>query len=1264
MAAIHSTKPISKTDTSSETTFNKAKWLLAGASMVAIATATTGTANAACVPAPANGVTTTCDETDLNAPLFFDDLNVTFSHTTPGNTMVSGVAGTAIYLNGNGAQNLTITDDLDASIAGGFGIDVSTFTDTANPGSVTIDTTAASVVSDLTAIEGWILGTATGDLTITTGDITSNSGIGIFGVTLASGGSVAIDTTAGSVSSNGAGILVDHDGTGDTTIITADVTSTISNGLQINHSANSGDLTIDTSAGAVSADDDGININQDGTGAVTVTTADVTSANDDGIFITTDAATLGDVTLDTTAGTVTSNGAGGGDRGIEVINAGAGTVSVITADVSVAAGDSINIVGTANSGDISLDTSQGTVTSGIYDGIQVTQIGTAAISITSGVVNAGTGAGAHGIEVLASTSATDVTIDATAGAITTANGDGINVDHDGTGAVSVTTADISATGGDGVYINGDTTTTDLTIDTSAGTVTGDQGGIFSSNGGTGPTTIITADVTSTGGFSIAVQAYNAATAGDMTIDTTAGAVSVGAGGIGIAARNFGAGANTNVSTGDVSGGAFGILAISYGVNTVNVDGAVTGTTTGITSYSVTGSNITISATGSVTGPVAIITDSAPPGAAVNDTITNAGTIDGGVTTLLGDDTFTSTGIVTAASIVNLGADNDTANIGGTFDGTLDLDTGNDILNITDLAGIGNGTFDGNAGTDDINIVGTTGNFDAGDFSNFENLGIDNSIVTLISNGTFAQTNVINSGSLDLGGQTLTSLVNVDGTSTLSGSGNIVGNTVVDGTINLAATDLIDITGNLTLNGQLDTDYNAGAVGSVNVSGTATTGALQTVNLTVIDPTGLSHGTVIPVIVTGGGTTHNGSGLATDNFAGLDFAVSTLGNNLVLTAAANFNGTPSGDNNVDNAANAIQSLATTPGAFAANPFLFTLASAPTLADMQQGIDELSPADGGSIPSVMKSNARLLADAVPTACFDNRPSASDQTCADISNGGRVWGSVGFANEKGDRQQLTNNDLNESDHDTTQIAIGGMYAATQALTVGGGLAYQDSSFEESGRTLMDGSADGFGVFGHVNYQMSNMEVYGAVGHNKLSFDHSRAIPLLTATASASHDASTTFVKAGVRGAVAIRPTTIFIPEASITHLTGSVDGYQETGTPAGLSVEGFDVESTFGAFGGRLEARNLGGAGAATKANGYLGYTYLADFNNDDQLMRASFQGGGNSFDTLLASEGDSSHLINAGVHGYFGNGFEYQLDVSKRLNDEADETKISVRVGKGW
>lgn len=833
-----------------------------------------------------------------------------------------------------------------------------------------------------------------------------------------------------------------------------------------------------------------------------------------------------------------------------------------------------------------------------------------------------------------------------------------------TGGIDIDTRDITTTNGFAIAARQFAATGgNIDIDTTAGTIAAGFTGVYADNQSTASDTMVTsADVSSAIGHGINVN-HRVTNNGNISIDSTAGTIAAAV--TGIAAYHFGSG-NIDIDTAGVSGNR-GIDALANGTVDIDVNGAVVGNTSdGIRARGALGNTINISNTGSVTGATSAIVTNTP--ANVVDTINNGGTIDGDVHTGFGNDVFTSTGTVTATSIIGLADDNDTANIGGTFSGILDLDFGNDTLNITDLSGLAGASFDGDVGTDALNIVATSGSFDAAQFVAFENFTVDNSAVTMVTTPAFfGSSNVINSASLDLGGQTLNSPVTVDASSTLMGSGTVNGAAIVNGTLHVGASDVMTINDplGLTLNGALNVDYNSGAFGVVNVTGPVVTGVTQTVNFNIINPTGINHGSTFDVI-TSSGLTHGGAVLANDSFAGLDFDVVNFGGtNLQLQARATLNSVPSGDNNVDNAANALQALAMGAGAFTANPWLYTLASQTTTANLHQAIDELSPADGGVIPSMMRANTQMFADSMPGPCAENRVSPSHQTCSDMQKV-RVWGAVDYSDETASQQVTANNTFNDADHSTSLLSAGFVVPVTQGLTAGASVGYHNSEFKERSKTEMAGDGKGYGVMAHANYQFGQAEVYGAVGKTGMDVDQKRTMFLVPGTVSSSQSTDVVFAKIGGRARWEWTPNVSLIPEASIMKMSGEIDAYNETGAPAGanLVVAKQDVDSTFGSFGATLEGRNLAGSTAQSALTGRIGYKYVTDFENDPMLVDASFQAGGPSFQTLLAKEEDSSHQIAAGLHGYFANGVGVSLDAKHRFNDKADETSVAFRLSKGW
>ncbi|MGB3472649.1 MAG: hypothetical protein WBA51_17675, partial [Erythrobacter sp.] len=233
---------------------------------------------------------------------------------------------------GSGALNVTTAD---VTASGGYGIYVN-----GSGSAVVIDSTAGAVTGSVSGI--YAKNQGTGDLSITTAVVTGTNGDGIYANNYDGSDALIIDSTAGAVTGSNDGINARNEGSGDTSITTSDVTGTTGNGIYARSGGvfgslpiDSGDLSIDTSAGAVSGGDDGIDASVNGGGNLSITTANVTGSSDDGIsarLTNTD----GDSTIDTTAGVVT-----GGSDGIDLLNDGDGDSFVITGDVIGITGNGI-----------------------------------------------------------------------------------------------------------------------------------------------------------------------------------------------------------------------------------------------------------------------------------------------------------------------------------------------------------------------------------------------------------------------------------------------------------------------------------------------------------------------------------------------------------------------------------------------------------------------------------------------------------------------------------------------------------------------------------------------------------------------------------------------------------------------------------------------------------------------------------------------------------------------------------------------------------
>ncbi|MEM1196252.1 MAG: hypothetical protein AAGH57_09130 [Pseudomonadota bacterium] len=423
-------------------------------------------------------------------------------------------------------------------------------------------------------------------------------------------GDITINTTGGTVSGFNEGIEAQHEGTGSIAITTANVNAATFDGIFAETQASSGGITINTAAGTVTAERLGIFAIQQGTGALSITTADVSSNTSFGVYGGTRSVST-DLTIDTTAGAVMAT-----QNGVDARHQGSGALSIATADVSSAADRGVYATNTTSGSSLSIDTSAGFV-AGSAEGIYARQDGVGSLSITTADVSS---AASEGIDARTDVGATDVVIDTTAGAVSGLI-DGISVDHDGSGSVTIATADVSGTNRNGVYAVNEGT--DLNVDTRAGQVSGDVAGILLSDFGSGSATIRTGDVIAN--FGIAISAAFWEMKADGLIDTTAGTVTgqdagissthlgtgrldiltgdvTGVVGTGALLTNFGTDLEVNTSAGSVMGGMEGLRIVQVGTGSTTITTAdVTGQSeNAIYAYAGgTGTNLTIDTTAGV-----------------------------------------------------------------------------------------------------------------------------------------------------------------------------------------------------------------------------------------------------------------------------------------------------------------------------------------------------------------------------------------------------------------------------------------------------------------------------------------------------------------------------------------------------------------------------------------------------------------------------------------------------------------------------------------
>ena len=292
-----------------------------------------------------------------------------------------------------------------------------------------------------------------GALSITaTGTVTGIDDYGITAINSVNGTNLIINTAA--INAQDHGINADNDGTGAINITSTGTITSADVGIFANNSAAGTDLTINSAA--ITGADEGIGADNYGSGALTITaTGAIVGNSDEGI----DAENNGtDLTIITT--TVTGN-----DDGIAAVNYGSGALS-ISATGTVTGGDDAIYVENMGT-DSTLVTA---AVSGGDDGITITHDGSGQLNITTnGLVEGGTGSALRLDRDTAGNFAG--TINNNAGWSST-NASAVNMisGFNFTGTIN-TAADIS--GGNGTAIDASATTTDFTINQTAGNITGD-----------------------------------------------------------------------------------------------------------------------------------------------------------------------------------------------------------------------------------------------------------------------------------------------------------------------------------------------------------------------------------------------------------------------------------------------------------------------------------------------------------------------------------------------------------------------------------------------------------------------------------------------------------------------------------------------------------------------------------------------------------------------------------------------------------------------
>ena len=510
-------------------------------------------------------------------------------------------------------------------------------------------------------------------------------------------------------------------------------------------------------------------------------------------------------------------------------------------------------------------------------GIRVTGVNSIFESLGTNNTITTTGMNAHGLYITNGTIALG-TLGSAANGITVLLESG-NIKTSGEGAYGIYA--LPPTSGD--------VTIDVSSTASVETTGNGSVGVIGGNDGAGNVSITTAGKVDAKFIGVYAYFNETTSTGNIKVTETGGSIKGGM--TGLYTYTYGSGDTTVISNADVTGGNAGIASYSYGTGNMDVttSGTVIGGVTGLITYLERGKGINIGISGTVTGgtgygiftdvlaetPITINLDN---GANVSAT-SGIGILDGGsLSSNMGKTTLTMNSGSKVSGKVILGNNSDSMIINGTSDisEVVLLDGGNrdgigEWMYNTPIDLLGSTTY-----TNKLTFNGTTQSIAGSTMVDWQTVTLDKSNVTFINDAALVTGVGTNSdGSLQglvlTNASTLTSPialavtgdVNIDSTSTLSHAlgGSITGNVTNAGMINwqnlgqqlIISGNYIGNAGNMSLGTDLGDDNSVtdSLLVNGNTSGTTTVtvrpegtsaGAQTTEGIKVIDIAGISGAT--------------------------------------------------------------------------------------------------------------------------------------------------------------------------------------------------------------------------------------------------------------------------------------------------------------------------------------------------------------------------------------------------------------------------------------
>ncbi|WP_109354082.1 hypothetical protein [Sphingorhabdus sp. EL138] len=909
------------------------------------------------------------------------------SITSTGAATASGDDGISAF-NSNNGTNLTINAaDTDGSERGilatnnGDGALTIISTGTANGTTVNgiqasnnMNGTSLSITAaDTTGGNNGINAVNDGDdaLTITsTGTATGTNGDGIFAYNSSNGTDLIIN--AANTDGNLQGIDAFNEGTGALTVTsTGTASGTDFSGIYGYNSANGTSLSI--AAANATGGINGIRALNYGTAGLTINvTGDVTGETAEGIFAYNSA---NDISASTVIDQVPGEVITGATDGMYAINLGGSLTINALGTVIGETRDGIDARNGAGTTHLAITSN---IATGALNGISAINFGTEALTVTS--TGTATGTTLNGIEAGNSVNGTDLTINA---ADSFGGNNGIDATNEGSGALTITsTGTVTGTDFNGIRAFNSINSTDLTVN--AFDTNGGDYGIYAENLGDGALTINSTG-TATGDNDDGIDANNSVNGTDLTVN----AVDTVGERDGIDANNDGSGAlivtSTGTATGTISDGIDvfnsnngtdltvnavnsigdrnGIEAYNFGIGalTINATGTVSGTTSdGIDAYnSANSTDLTINAADTVGGEYGILAFNAGNGAlSITSTGTATGNIADGIAAYNSSNStdLTINAVDVVGDIDGIDAFNDgigalTITSTGTVTGTNFYGIyGYNSVNSTSLSITANDVTGGTAGirAENRGTAGLTINI-TGDVTGetAEAIFAYNSANDISASMVINQ----NAGEVATGATDGMYAENLGGSLTINALGTVIGegDNGIEARNRVGTTDLT-ITSNVAIgntNGILTLNEGTGAL-SITSTGTASGAVLHGINaqnsangtdLTIasVDATGSLVG-VLAFNQGTGALSVTSTSTATGNNADGIFAANTLAGTNLTVNAADSNGDDDGID-ADNFGSGALTITSTGTATGTNYF---------------GIDAFNSAAGTSL-SVMAANA---------------------------------------------------------------------------------------------------------------------------------------------------------------------------------------------------------------------------------------------------------------------------------------------------------------------